>query len=344
MEKTNKRNISIDLVKLIAIIGVVIIHSCDFSAPVASASWSFSLLWRTLSGAAVPLFLMSSGAVMLSSQKELPLKKLYFKNILRILIAMVFWGIAYKIYHLLQINALTFQSFINGVKEVLVFNQEFHFYYMHMMLIVYVFLPVTKIIINNASKNQLIYLLLLWFFFAIIYPGLRQFYPFNLFGGITTMWGINLTYASIGYGIMGYYLKKYPLSVFKSVVLIFAGIFSMFALTFYKSSQLGVLYEHYLAGNCICAFMLAGGIFSLALNIRINSPKAKWLISYLSKSSFCIYLVHMLVMYVLKENGINTNFAPNIISIPLFAFLVFGISLVFYFILSKIPFVKKWLV
>jgi len=339
-----KRDISIDLVKLIAIIGVVIIHSCDFSLPVASIDWNLSLFWRTLSGASVPLFLMASGAVMLDCNKKITLKKLYLKNILRILVSMFFWGVLYKIFHLSQSNGLTLSTAINGVKEVLFFNQEFHFYYMHMILVVYAFLPITRLIVAHADQKTLRYLILLWFLFAIIYPTLKQFYPVNLFGGMTTMWSINLTYASIGYGILGYYLKKYPLSITKSIICFLSGVISMYTLTLFKSVCQGVLYEHFLSGNTFCAAFLAAGIFGFSRCIDISSINLKSFISWISKASFCVYLVHMFVMYFFKDNGFTVSFGSYIISIPVYAFLIIAVCLVIYYILSKIPLVRKWLV
>ncbi len=342
--KNAERNVFIDIVKIIAIIGVVIIHNCDFSTAVGCSEWNISLFWRSLSGASVPLFLMASGAVMLDEKKELPLKKLYLKNILRILFAMFFWATVYKFYHLFDANEFTFATAVNAVKEALVFNQEFHFYYLHMIIIVYVFLPVTRLIVKHSDKKQLEYLIVLWILLAIVYPTLIRFHPFTLLSGMTVTYGINLTYASIGYGIWGYYLSKYPLSRLASVISAFFGAVSMFALTLCESLDAGVLSEHYLSGNALCALMLATGIFAMAYHTDIRSLKAKSVILWMSKSSFCVYLIHMLVIYILKDNGFDTKFATGLISVPVYAFVVIAICMGVYGILSKIPFVKKWLI
>lgn len=338
------RNISIDLVKAVAIIFVVVIHSCTFSFPVSSNEWSVSLFYRALSGSAVPLFLMASGGILLNPQKEISLKKLYFKNILRIALAMFFWGFAYKIWHLYEISAVSLENVLLSVKELFFFNQEFHFYYMHIILIVYVFLPVTRIIIANSSKKQLEYLLAVWFIFAIVYPTVWRYSPFNEFGGMTTMYGINLTYASIGYGVLGYYLLKHPFSKWISAIIFIAGFLMTFVLTYYKSNECDALYEHFLAGNGVPVCLMAIGFFSFVQKTNIKKRVVVKTISYVSKASFCVYLIHILVMYILKKNGINTKFAPVIFSIPAYAISIFSISVFAYFILSKIPLIKKWLI
>ncbi|MBQ6894485.1 MAG: acyltransferase family protein [Clostridia bacterium] len=339
-----KRDISIDLIKSIAIVFVVIIHSCTFSSPVLSLGWMSSLLWRLVSGSAVPLFLMASGAVMLSHERNLSYKKLYFKNILRIIIAMLFWGFAYKLYHLYDAGMVNGENILKALKELVFFNHEFHFYYMHMILIVYIFLPVTRTIAAASSKNGLLYFLILWFAFAIVYPTVWRYYPFNNFGGMTTMYGINLTYASIGYGVLGYYLRKYPVKRMYSAVLFASGFVLSFGLTCFKSAEADVLYEHFLAGNGVPVCLMAAGLFSFIASVEFKETPASKAISYISKSSFCIYLVHMLVMYVLKNNAVDTSFAPKIVSIPVYAFVILMISIAIYFVLSKIPLIKKWLI
>ncbi len=342
--KLTERNISIDFIKLIAIIGVVIIHHCSFVMPVGDKGWTEALILRSLAGASVPLFLMASGAVMLDSNKPLSLKKLYLKNILRIIIAMLFWGMLYKLYHLNEADNLSFGTAVSAFKEVIFFNQEFHFYYMHMIILVYVFLPITRTLASMLDKKQLQYAVLLWFTLAIAYPTLKRFYPFSEIQGMTTMYGINLTYASIGYGLAGYYLKKYNISNTLALILLISGFAMTFGLTFYKSTDSGVLYEHFLAGNGIPVCFMAIGIFSLCLKFSCLSNKMNSSVVYISKSSFLIYLVHMIVKYSLEKYGLIVNGISAFISILLNSFINIIICIGIYFVLSKIPLVKKWLI
>ena len=338
------RDISIDIIKFLAMIGVVMIHSCSFDVPIASPDWCFSLFYRSLTAASVPLFLMASGAVMLNSEKEVPLKKLYFKNMLRLFIAMMVWGVAYKIYHLYDENLMSSQNMIKAVKEVFFFNQEFHFYYIHMMFIVYMFLPVTRSFVNSASKNTVAYFLVLWFLFGCVYPSMMGTPLLNSYSGMVTQYGINMTYASIGYGVLGYYLRKYPLNKLTSLVLILAGISAIFATTYINSVKYGVLYERSFEGVNIYVCTLAIGVFSLFAGADLKKRPARAVVVWGSKASFGIYLVHMLVMHLSKDAGLSVGMASYIISVPLFAFTILAISALVYFILSIIPVLKKWIV
>ena len=339
-----KRDVGIDLVKVWAIFCVVVIHTCNYELAVGSRDWIVNIALGTFVRGGVPLFLMASGAVMLEPQKTIILKKLYLKNILRIITAMVFWGIAYKIYRLFDAGALSMPNVWQAVKEVLVFNQEFHFYYIHIILIVYIFVPITRIIIKNAGKRELQYLLAVWFVFAVLYPTLKPFWPFSLFGGFTVLWEINMVYAAIGYGILGYYLKKYAIAKGWDVFLAVAGFLFIFLTTVIISLRRGYLYEHFLSGMSLGTAALAVGSFCFLNRIKITGKRVESAVIWLSKASFCIYLVHMLVIYFMKRAGITAELGPDIISIPLMAVITIAFSCIVYFVISKLPVANKWII
>ncbi len=340
--KSDERKFGLDLIKFWAIIGVVIIHSCNYSLPVTSSNFAFSLLWGSVTRASVPLFLMTSGALMLS--KQYSLKKLFGKNLLRIIAAMLFWGFMYKVFHLWQNNALSFDAIIQGAKEVLLFKQEFHLYYLHIIIIVYLFLPVTSVLVKNANKAQLEYMLLIWLFFSVIYPCLRLFWPFNLFGSITNLWELNLVYSSIGYTVFGYYINKFNPFKKCDFLLAILGFLLTFCLTFYVSLKQGFLYETFLSGTSVGVCLLASGVFSMLNRADIKSERFSFFVKNVSKGSFAIYLIHIIFLEILKDVGFTANILPSVISIPLISFAVFVLSLVSYFILAKIPILNKWVI
>lgn len=76
--KNDDRLIGIDLIKTFAVACVVMIHvSAGFASDagmIGTAQHALSVVWRCLCGAAVPLFFMCSGALMLRAEKELSIK------------------------------------------------------------------------------------------------------------------------------------------------------------------------------------------------------------------------------------------------------------------------------
>ncbi len=347
---TEKRDVSIDLIKTIAIIGVILIHLTGplFSAyPVGSLWWNVNLLIASCVRASVPLFFMCSGALLLSPEKKLTIKKLYTKTIPRILVAMIFWGIVYKIFNLIGMSALSFSNIWQAIKEVLLFNQEFHFYYMHIILIVYVLLPITRLFVKHADKHLLLYALGVWFVFGIVYPTVKGFWPFNLLGGMTYQWYINMTYAAVGYGLLGYYLKKFPVYKLNSIFIL-AGAIIIFFGTYILSIRHGYLVETFFEGMSVGTAFLAVGIFSLLSSCGVKtSSKPASVFRYISASSFCIYLVHMFFINILRSLGIADkvySLMPLPISHLVLLLITFAGSTFVYFVISKVPVVKKWII
>lgn len=98
MEYTaEKRDPALDALRALAIILVLTIHASSngFTHPPGSLDWWGTLLWAGPARPAVPLFFMCSGALMLS--RDIPPKRLFSHNVLRILIAMLCWAALYKL-------------------------------------------------------------------------------------------------------------------------------------------------------------------------------------------------------------------------------------------------------
>ena len=345
MNLKKERDIGIDLVKCIAILGVLIIHMCPYTGELGSFEWGSSLFWGSITRGSVPLFLMASGALFLDSKKELSLKKLFFKNILRIVIAMLVWAFLYKLYHLVGSETLNVQTAVQAFKEVLLFNQEFHFYYLHIIIVFYVLLPIIRVFVQNADVKTLRYALGVWLVLGVIYPSVDIFWPFNLLDGVPRLWRLNMVYCAIGYGMLGYYLKKYPLSSVLGLCFAVFGVCLIFTGTYVFSLRDGFLQEDpFLSGMGFGATMLSTGVFVIANNVKVKNAKITSVAIWLSGASFCVYLCHMQVSYILNFLGINATFAHPAISVPCMALAVLAISLVVYFVLSKIPVIKKWII
>ena len=334
------RDTRLDLLKSIAIFGVLLIHICGYNDPIASANWFGSVFWRTLFAAAVPLFLMCSGALLNEPSHELPLKKLWFKNILRILIACFFWAMLYKVYNLHLQHALRPDTLWQACKEVLLFQHEFHFYYIQMILLVYVFLPMSRIFTKHATQKQFLYFLAVWFVLGILRPTIADVWPLPLLGGVANQWWMNMVYASIGYGILGYYLKKYPPKLWVGIVLALFGFLLTFGGTVIETVHKQMLSERFLDGMTVGVACLAAGIFSCCMHVK-SAPRP---FVYLSKASFCIYLTHMFVIYTLRQWQITVYSFTSWLSAPTIAFAVLLVTLGIYLILSHIPLLKKWLI
>lgn len=342
MKDLQGRDSHVDMVKTVAIFCVIVIHVSSGGwgiYPMGSCNWISNMFWASLTRAAVPLFLMCSGALLLDPEKELPLKKLYGKNLPRVIVAMFFWAFAYMVYHLIDGNQLSVSALTHAVKELLIFKHEFHLYYVHIIILVYVFLPITRSFVKNADHKTMMYALAVWFALGILYPTLRYFWPFNLITGFPVQWVINMSYSAIGYGILGYYIKHRS-SINRRIYLLMliGGFIITFGGTWIINVARGSFQDVFLGGMSVGTALMAAGFFGFLPAKRYRGA------SIISKASFCIYLVHVFFMYLCGKVGLTLDLLPNILSVPVITIAIFACSCGVYALLSRIPLVKKWLI
>jgi len=277
---------------------------------------------------------------MLDPEKDPGLKKLWSKNILRLFAALFFWAFCYGLFHLFRTGNLNAPSLVGLLKDVLFFRHEQHMYYLHIMLLVYAFLPVTRAFAARAERSQLLYFLCIWFLLGIVFPTLRPFYPLNLLRGIPLQWCINSAYSAIGYGVLGHYLLRYAKPHprhFAPIAII--GFALVFGGTYFLSARKGALYSGLWEGMSVGVCLYAAGIFGLCLgasSVRISEV--------FSRASFCIYLSHMFCIYGIRHIVDVSSLLPAFIFMPLITVVTVLCSTVLYMVLSRIPIIKDWLI
>lgn len=340
-----ERDVAVDVLKTVAIVSVLTIHASTggYGSPIMSFDWWASLFWGCLTRAAVPLFLMCSGALMLHPAHKVTVKRLYTHNVWRLFVAMVAWALFYKCYHLIETDALSTANLGQAVREVLFFNQEFHLYYIHIMFLVYAFVPVMRLLTEKASKRQMQYFLLLWFALGIVYPTACHYWPLRLMQGVAQQYGMNMTYAAIGYGVAGYYLRKYPLSRRCCVALMGVGFAMTYGLTTLLTITHDKMYTVFLGGMSPGVCLLGMGIFGLLGQLHYAKPVSSIALR-ISKASFCIYLVHVWFNCMFSNHGLTVAVLPCAVSIPLLVCLNMLLSYAVYLVLSRIPVVNRYLI
>lgn len=340
------RDVTVDLVKACAILGVAVIHAATgaYQNQLGSAGWYSAVAWGSVSRASVPLFLMCTGVLFLAPEKELSGKKLWLRYILRIGVAMFFWALVYKFYHLAVSWNFTAESITGAVKEALFFQHEDHLYYLHMVLLIYAFLPLLRLLTRHGDKRLLQYALGLWFALGIVYPTVQSYWPFTLLAGVPLQWMLNMSYAAMGYCLLGYYLKKYPLRRRWGALSLGLGLACVFGGTVLSSLRDGALNTKFWEGMSVGVCLMTAGLFSLLASVQGTGPRLGAAARFLSKASFCVYLSHMLFLHVLRALGLDGNWPLPVVGVPLLALLTVLGGLVVYVVASRVPVVKRWLI
>ena len=342
------RDRTVDLVKTLAIFSVLVIHVSAGplqGTPVGSGEWLAALFWGSVSRAAVPLFLMASGALLLDCRRPLGLRKLYTKNFLRLLTALFFWAACYKVFYLALWGRLSARTLLQAGKEVLLFQHEDHLYYLHIMLLVYAWLPITRLAAKHACRRQRAYLLGLWWLLGIFWPTMKGFPPLSLLDGIPTQWPLNMTYAAIGYTLLGRFLTEPSVPVRPWVwgTAALGGLGLTLGGTWACSLAAGALDTRFLEGMSVGVCLLAAGGYGLCRSLAV--PPRLWkMLEYISHASFCVFLVHIFFLKIFAYFGLTARSGPVWLMVPLLSALLLGCGCAVYGVLSRIPGARRFLV
>lgn len=345
--ENSKRDPGLDVVRALAIVMVTLIHAAGpvlSALPPGEGDWWAALLWSGPARMAVPLFFLCSGALMLS--RPVSGRRLLCHNLPRILTAMFFWSFVYRLMDLYDAGALNGAGIWGAVKATLLFQHEFHFYYLHILLVVYAFLPPLAVFVRAATRRELEYLLGVWLVVGILCPVLPAFWPFSLVPPVSAWWTLGLCFTSVGYALLGHYLRKFSPSIPRGWFLAALGTGAAVTVggAAFFSLKNGVLHELFLGGNTPGTCLMAFGLFGLCLTQKAYPRWAAGLAGRLARASFCIYLVHILFQRRLALLGLSGEAAPCALTIPGTALLMLGTSYLLWEILHRIPVVKKYLV
>ena len=342
------RNISLDLLRIVATAAVVLLHTAKrvwYNVPVSSTDWYISNIYLSAVRWAVPVFVMISGALFLS--RDVSIKKLYGTNILRMATAFIFWSFIYALlWHLEGLETKeSIKLFIQG---------NFHLWFLPMIMGLYMALPVLKKITEDEKLTK--YFLLLSFIFAFVVPQVISYVTFfsEEWGGVlSNLYGnfhIDIFLGYPFYFILGYMISSGKISVrrFASVLIGICGLLITVLMTIvftsYKDQAVDIAFDY----MSINVMLMAVGMFALFVkkdSASKLSQKGEKAVVAVSKACFGVYLIHEAILIVIKSQ-LKFDMASTIpaLSIPVVMIIAFAVSLGLSLIIGLIPGAKKYIV
>jgi surface polysaccharide O-acyltransferase-like enzyme len=213
MEKANERNINLDIVRILAVLAVVMIHtSMDFvtSYDITSTEFLWGNFFDSTSRIGVPLFLMVSGALMLDEKRKISMKKIITKNVKELIILLVFWSLFYDMLYQIVIplqagDALNVKSFVKKV-----FYGHYHMWYLYMIIGLYLITPYLRCFVSYEKRNMVLCFIgisLLIQFTSPIIDGLSLIWsPFTYISTFIDNFQIKLFSGYAAYYLAGWYI------------------------------------------------------------------------------------------------------------------------------------------
>lgn len=358
--KGRQRIYHLDVVRVVAIISISLNHAVNRTyankegqaaefLTIPLVSTVFKAFMAVFSRIGVPLFLMITGAIILNKKIEdaADVKRFYRHNLLDMLITAEIWYfIMYWAMALMSteapINSLG-EAVWGMVKTMLFLDQRTlgSMWYMPMILCVYTTLPFAAMLVKKLPIKALMLPIALVFVHSMLVPAINNALLLN---GQTAMQSaireadicsMYYIYIFAGYFVNNGGLRRLRTGVVAMITVAVYLVCCLYQLYAYKQPMdYQVYYDFPLLPLC------AMGLFEM---IRRGAGKIKGLapgITYLSKISFGVYFVHIMLMEALDHfMSFRGWYRP--VKMLFLELVCVGGSIVLITITAKIPLCKK---
>lgn len=345
----SKRYYGLDLIRVIACYLVIQVHAGEFYYIGANGAVmdGYGPFWvgiiNSLCRIAVPLFVMVSGYLLLPLKGEVSV--FFRKRFTRVVIPFVIWCLLYALYWAAKGQTSWLQAGINILHIPVNFGTEVgHLWYVYMLIGLYLFIPVISPWVASASRKGMELYLVLWAV-ALCVPYIHLVFP-QILGECYWNQTPLLYYFSgfLGYLILGAFIKKYSSeredwNLPAGLLLILSG-YAITAWGFLSRLDSALVTDLELTWGfeTINVAMMSLGVFLLLKNVqpgKTSSPAAR-LVNDVSKLSYGIYLVHIMVLFFFY-GLINPLIEAVWLKIPVIAVCTFVFSYLIIKLLSRLP-------
>lgn len=354
---TNKKWVSyFDALRVFAALAVVVIHVAArrWTANGSDvASWRGANFWDGLVRWAVPIFVMISGALMLNPQKKFSIKKLYSKNILRLVIAFIVWSLLYFLFDVLVLK--NYRGVAWAIKRLVEGN--YHLWFIYMIVGLYVATPVLRLITKNRLMTE--YFLIVGIVISFILPGIEMLCngrvmvtdgsliarAASILGQsiyvITDSMKFEFAAGYVVYYVLGYWLASGETSKRMRVVYYILGVLGITLTIIYseKVSLLSGTKWNIFGPRTPWVIMPAIALFVFA---KYHMEKVgQWkIVRVIASLSFGVYLVHVMMIDVAMKT-IFKGVQLDVVTIPLVTMAVFILSAIVVWLIVKVPILRR---
>ena len=349
MKNVSNRIEWLDSLRAVAILAVIVIH---ISSPLLNVTFNKDMgYWwiaNVLDSAvrfAVPLFLMISGATLLSRQYKL--KDFYKKRFLRVVLPLLFYMLVYYVFRwfslpstmqpLGSLNTLSWAGdlFLNeGISK--------HLWFVYMIIILYLFTPALGAFIRKLKPEMMVFLLAAW----VLMCNISQGFSVDIYSwrAEDLLGKLYMYFLYIGYMVLGYYFYnifyvskniRLTASILYLITVVVAVLVVYY--TSHQKSKLDLAFYNYLNLNTI---IQASAVFIAFKHTSIRSGWVRKALQTIGDYSYGIYFVYILLLGIFYNVGIFCTMTHPLLSLPVLLILTLAVSIVLIWILRKIPYGK----
>jgi surface polysaccharide O-acyltransferase-like enzyme len=349
LNQERKLSIPVYFIRTVAIIAVIVLHatqdatSFDPQASYEIWRWWIVDIYQSISRVGVPLFVMLSGALLLQPSKIEPLNGFFKKRWDRIGLPFLFWGAAYFAWDYFSKHIAFTPSFI--IQSVLS-GPYFHFWYLYMLIGLYIFTPVLRLVMAHIDRKTFKYFLIAWLL-GPLFTSFLSLVGYSLDKNLLSIpWWV-------GYYLLGIYLLNVRVSRRTLVGLLLLGLASTAVGTYFMAANLGgtqtYFFQDYFSPTMILAstalFLLLTTVQGPPKQMDPRHPKANWLLKKISENTLPLYLLHVMIIESIQLGylgfTLSSNTLNSIVEVPLISLVTLFICLAVIVPLKKIPVLKR---
>ncbi len=349
MVKEKQRNFSLDILRIISAMCVVLLHTSAYYwyiSPIGERDWIISGVYDVFSRFAVPVFVMISGALFLSGDEKPNIRRIVIHNFLRILIIFLLWSCIYGL-----INSFSVGIANIGVKQILkmCLAGKYHLWFLPMIGGIYLVSPLLYVMVNGAGEKMLRYYMMVFFCLQIIRSTLITVINNPELVGVLEMWNIPMVCTYISYFILGYYLVRYGISskcwLLIKIIALPAFILNASAVIYLSKRNGGPDIEFansFGIGTFIIAIFIFVGINKIVMKLQLRGFIGK-VLTNVSKDTLGVYLLHLAVLEIAVPELCKYVNIPTVIAIPLYTIGIFVVCILIIALLRRIPKVGRYI-
>lgn len=347
-----KREFYADFLRILAAFTVVFQHTVSsawYTAPVNSSEFAALNFLNSMSRFGVGVFIMLSGAFMLSPQRPHPPEKIFMHNLPRTLLPLAFWVVFYGVIEHLTAG----ESVLEILKTpfLLFTKPASHLWFLYTLAGLYVLTPPLRVFTAYASRKMQLYVIALFFAFGLMVPTINHllstFADFTLYKNI----GIQGTTSFVGFYLTGFYLAHFEIGPRQRKALYLAALASWitaFVASTYISETHNAPNEYFFGNFRPTTFLMSAGIFCLIKKTFSDgsAQKVQNLQKFTAKFSGCmlgVYLIHPLFIKIFYGLNLTLLIPHPIFTAPVAASTFFIVSLCATYALKKIKITKIFL-
>ena len=360
VQNNKSRLLYLDILRIISCLFVIGVHvSSVWIGEYSAGSFGFaaSMFWNALSSAGPMIFFMLSGIVFLDDSKaDIPIPKLWYKYILRLVCAYVFWSCVYTIrawWGYYSFNAETVRLFIN---ELILGRPMYHLWFIPALITIYIILPFLKPVFSKTKNCR--YFIIYYVIICYLLPILFNADPTDskLIGAAFSRFSFITISFYVFMFVLGRYLYSEKIILPVRIIWYAAGLI-LFIGTVHKGISDSVL-----SGTAVTTLWgdvnLASVIYLAAFVLlfvslqkkdgsgKVFKGKASKLngaIPALSKLTFGIYLIHPMFLDLFNDL-FGRFYLPGVIRTPVEVLVVFAVCAAVIWVISKIPVLNRYII